>query len=64
MPSDMEGCDQRPAQLVRLQARDAADNRWYLQGQFPGGRTFVVVAPAAFMKDQVLAFAARVTCTP
>lgn len=54
----------RPAQLVRLQARDAADNGWFLQAQFPNGRTFVVQAPAAFTKAQVLAFAAQVTYTP
>jgi hypothetical protein len=54
----------RPAQLVRLEARDAADNGWYLQAQFPDGRTFVVQAPAAFTKAQVLAFADQVTYTP
>jgi hypothetical protein len=37
-----------PAHLVRLAARDAADNGWYLQGQFAGGQ----------------AFAAQVTYTP
>jgi hypothetical protein len=54
----------RPAHLVRLEARDAADNGWYLQARFPDGRTFVVQAPAAFTKAQVLAFAAQVTYTP
>jgi hypothetical protein len=54
----------RPAQLVRLAARDAADNGWYLQAQFAGGQAFVVQAPAAFTQQQVLAFAAQVTYTP
>jgi hypothetical protein len=54
----------RPAQLVRLDARNAADNGWFLQAQFPGGRTFVVQAPAAFTQEQVLAFAGQVTYTP
>jgi hypothetical protein len=54
----------RPAQLVRLTARDAADNGWYLQAQLASGKTFTVQAPAAFTQQQVLAFAAQVTYTP
>jgi hypothetical protein len=54
----------RPAQLVRLAARDVADNGWYLQAQFVSGQAFVVQAPAAFTQQQVLAFAAQVTYTP
>jgi hypothetical protein len=56
--------DGRPAQLVRLTARDAADNGWYLQSRFAGGQAFVVQAPAAFTQQQVLAVAAQVTYTP
>ncbi|NJC71583.1 hypothetical protein HC031_17925 [Planosporangium thailandense] len=54
----------RPAQLVRVPVHDAADNGWYLQAQFAGGKTFVIQAPAAFTRQQVLAFASQVSYTP
>jgi hypothetical protein len=52
----------RPAQPVRI-AGGPIDSGWFLQAQFPDGRTFVVQAPKAFAQDQVLAFAAQVTYT-
>jgi hypothetical protein len=54
----------RPAQLVRITARDAADVGWYLQARFADGTTFVVQAPQAFTQEQVLQFAAQVTYGP
>ena len=53
----------RPAQLVQV-GGGPLDSGWYLQAQFPDGRTFVVQAPSAFTRDEVLAFAQQVTYTP
>jgi hypothetical protein len=54
----------RPAQLVRVDLATVDHQEgWYLQAQFPDGRTFVVQAPGAFTRDQLLAFAEQVTRT-
>jgi hypothetical protein len=53
----------RPAQLVQVQG-GPRDPGWYLQAQFPDGRTFAVQAPSAFTRDEVIAFAQQVTYTP
>jgi hypothetical protein len=53
----------RPAQLVQIDL-GPVDSGWYLQAQFPDGTTFVVQAPKAFTRAQVLAFAEDVTYTP
>jgi hypothetical protein len=58
----------RPAQLVRVQSDyqfgDHRYERWYLQAQFVDGTTFVVQAPEAFTRQQVLQLAETVTYTP
>jgi len=55
----------RPAQLVRVDVGYVVDGHryegWYLQAQFEDGTTFVVQAPEAFTKDQVLELAESVT---
>ncbi|MGY1601951.1 hypothetical protein [Geodermatophilus sp. SYSU D00815] len=53
----------RPAQLVRI-GGGPLEAGWYLQAQFPDGTTFVVQAPEAFTREQVLRFAGEVTVTP
>ncbi|MGY1807558.1 hypothetical protein ACI8AF_09310 [Blastococcus sp. SYSU D00669] len=53
----------RPAQLVRI-GGGPLEAGWYLQAQFGDGTTFVVQAPEAFTREQVLQFAAQVTWTP
>jgi hypothetical protein len=54
----------RPAQLVRVDlATQDHQEGWYLQAHFPDGATFVVQAPGAFTRDQLLRFAEQVTHT-
>jgi hypothetical protein len=48
----------RPAQLV------PTANGWFLQAQFPDGRTFVVQAPASFTEADMLAVAEQVRHNP
>lgn len=60
IPATVNG---RPAQLVQIDG-GPIDSGWYLQAQFTDGTTFVVQAPAAFTREEVLRFAAEVTYTP
>ncbi|RZU33846.1 hypothetical protein [Blastococcus saxobsidens] len=58
----------RPAQLVRVDIGYVVDGHryegWYLQAQFEDGTTFVLQAPEAFTKEQVLQMAEQVTYHP
>jgi hypothetical protein len=58
----------RPAQLVRTEGDYVIDGHrylnWYLQGQFEDGTTFVLQAPEAFTREQVLELAESVTYNP
>lgn len=59
-PVMMKTVNNRPAQLVQIDA-GGPDKGWYLQAQFPDGRTFVIQAPETFTPEQVLTVAAEVT---
>jgi hypothetical protein len=61
IPATVHG---RPAHLVRVQTDYLNQEGWYLQAQFPDGTTFVVLAPEAFTRDQVLEMAEQVTYNP
>ncbi|KQS73703.1 hypothetical protein [Modestobacter sp. Leaf380] len=56
-----------PAQLVAVDTGytgPGGSAGWYLQAQFPDGRTFVVQTPGALTRQQVLELAGQVTYTP
>ncbi|MGY1844475.1 hypothetical protein [Modestobacter sp. SYSU DS0875] len=54
----------RPARLVLAQPGGGALVAWYVAGEFPDGSLFLLVAPDALTRDQVLQIADQVTYTP
>ena len=54
----------RPARLALAQPGEDAPVYWYAAGEFPDGSLFLLVAPDAMTRDQVLQIADQVTCTP
>jgi hypothetical protein len=54
----------QPARMALAAAGENSPDYWYVAGQLPGGRLFILLAPEVLTQEQVVQIADQVTYTP